>query len=96
MTTNEWTPLYPAEMIEAIYEYVKQANDVVRMRSGYPVYKRFIGVCPVEAYTEDDGYTHGIICPDLIHAYNTYGQSYGITLNDEETLLSLYRLMIGA
>lgn len=84
----------PAEMIEAIHKYVKQADKVIRQRGGYPVYKRFIGVCPVEAYTEDTGYTHGIYCPDFIHAYNTHGQGYGITLNDEETLLSLYRLMV--
>jgi len=85
----------PIEMIEAIWRYVRRTGDKVRMRAGYEVQKRHIGVCPVEAYIEDEGYTHGIYCPDLINAWHTHGQGYRITLNDEETLLSLYRLMIG-
>jgi len=84
------------EMIEAIHAHVKRSNNIVRQRSGYPVFSTHIGVCRVEAYTDDNGYTHGIFCPDLIHACNTEGQGYTITINDEETLLSLYRLMIGA
>jgi hypothetical protein len=91
------TPIPPdayPEMIEAIHKHVKASDKVVRHRSGYPVYKRYIGVCLVEAYTEDSGYTHGIVCDGLIHAFNTHGHGYTITLNDEETLISLYRLMV--
>jgi hypothetical protein len=84
----------PAAMIEAIHAYVMKWGTKVRMRGGYEMKMYHIGVCPVEAITEDEGYTHGIYCPDLISAWNTYGRGYSFSSNDEETLLSLYRLMM--
>jgi hypothetical protein len=50
----------------------------------------------VSAYIEDEGYTRGIICPDLIHAYYTDNGTMDdvvFTLNGEETLDSLYKLL---
>ena len=79
-------------MIEEIHRFVKSSDRVVRQREGYPVYKRYIGVCPVEAYTGDSGYTHGIHCPDLIHAYSYNGESH-VEEDQKESLISLYNLM---
>jgi len=84
------------EKLYAIHRYVRSTGKRTGTRSGYEVLTSFIGVCPVSAYIEDEGYTKGIICPDLIDAYYTDNgtmEDVCFTMNDEETLDSLYKLL---
>lgn len=72
MTTNK-------DMLEAIHTYVKTTGVVNGLRGGYHTFYRFIGNHKVEAYTEDEGWTHDIII-FIKGRYNTF--SYRVTNDD--------------
>ena len=83
-------------MLEAIHKLVKTFGKKVGMRGGYEVFMYHIGACPVHAYTEDEGWTHGIYVPDMLSCFvthtkeiqfNTWNGPYG-----KESLESLYAL----
>ena len=84
------------EMLEELYKYVKSAGwNLDELRGGFPLWHRVIGVCPTTAYTEDEGWTHGIYVPDLISVFytsNGYNKDVVFTYGDKETLISLYNL----
>jgi len=83
------------EKLYAIHRFVRANGKKTGTHSGYEVLTRHIGVCPVSAYICDEGWTKGITCPDLIHAYYTDNgmEDVAFSLNGEETLDSLYKLM---
>lgn len=66
-------------MLEAIHTYVTTTGVVNGLRGGYHTFYRFIGNHKVEAYTEDEGWTHGIII-FIKGRYNTF--SYRVTNDD--------------
>lgn len=85
------------EMLEAIHKHVKTFGKKVSMRGGYEVFMTHIGACQVHAYTEDEGWTHGIYVSDMLDCFvmhtkpinfHTWHGPYG-----KESLESLHRLM---
>lgn len=90
-----------AEKLEAIHRLVRNCGKEGKKRGGYYTHNYQCGACPITAYTEDEGYTHGIFVPDMLDCWYTHGREeveFASTCQEwgAESLDSLYKVAIRA
>ena len=87
-----------SEKLEAIYRLVKQFGKEGKKRGGYYTYTYQCGACPITAYTEDEGWTHGIFVPGMLDCWYTHSKEveFASTCQEwgAESLDSLYKVAI--
>lgn len=90
------------QKLEAIWRIVRNCGKETRKRAGYYTYTYRIGSCPVTAYTEDEGWTHGIFVPDMLNCWHTNVDGKEVIFGSScqqwgaESLDSLYKVAVGA